>query len=151
LLYDIPEYSEVKNLKYQPFPWEVVQQVRSKSVCYLCGRKTKDGKGFIAHHHEPLGQPTVENGVCLCKACHAFITFMLRKVKSYPMSATRIILRTILTEKRKYIKRPQGYRRPSRKQLYLLTKLGFNNFQGSRAEASKLISDTLAKVAAKQG
>lgn len=148
LLYDIPEHLEVKNLKYQPFPWEVIQQIRSIGVCYLCGRRSKK---LIAHHHNPLGPATVENGVALCATCHGFITFCLRKIKSYPMSATKLIIRDIVKKARRpYTKHPQGYRRPSRKQLYLLEKLGFPNFQGSRIEASKLINDTLAKIAAKK-
>lgn len=87
LIYDVPEY--YPSMSYHPFTYEQVQTIRSVGECAFCGRRSKGGKGMIAHHRDPLGPATIENGRCLDKTCHDFVGFLLRKVKGYPRGATK--------------------------------------------------------------
>ena len=87
LIYSVPEYD--LSMTYHPFTRDQVQTIRSVGECAFCGRRSKNGKGMIAHHKDPLGPATIENGRVVDKTCHDFISYLLRKVKNYPFGATK--------------------------------------------------------------
>ena len=143
LLYDVPEYSP--SMVYQPFPYDVVQSIRAVGECYLCGRRSKDGAGFIAHHRDPLGPGTLENGRCLDKTCHSFISFMIRKVKGYPRGATResYFAPSAPRAQKDIPTHARSGRRMTAKQKRALYALGDPNFKGNRAQVSQHIKELI--------
>lgn len=144
LLFDVPEYN--KTMTYHPFTPEQVIIIRFVGECSLCGRTSKTGRGMIAHHREPLGAAELKNGRCLCKSCHDWVSFMLRKVKSYPSGVTkesyyhieakRPISKTI----RNPVKKSSAMTVKQKRMLYVL---GEKKFSGTKREASDRIKELI--------
>ena len=80
LIWNVPVYD--KCMLYTPYSFHFRDSIRGSNVCFLCSRKSRK---VYAHHVHPFGEATLENGVALCKLCHEWIHYMLRKIRGYPM------------------------------------------------------------------
>lgn len=151
LLFDVPVYD--KSMTYHPFSSEQIIIIRFVGECALCGRYSKTGRGMIAHHRAPLGPAELTNGRCVCKSCHDWISFMLRKVKSYPSGVTKESfghissqIPMVISTKKPSQKRSNKMTAKQKRMLYVLGDRDFaKNKNASKSEASDRIKELIAQ------